>query len=113
DGSVPALPSGGSAGDEEFGRSAESRDGLRRRKERYVLDIPCNTSMRDLERQPPRRRKKGRGRKRKAPFQRVDTWAKSQPQSRWTRLTVRDAEKGPLEVKAIIVAATPTPHLRV
>jgi SRSO17 transposase len=103
DRSLPELPHGWITGDDEFGRSAKFRDELRRRKERYVLDIPCNTSMRDLERRPPRRRKKGRGRKRKAPFQRVDAWAKSQPQSRWTRLTVRDAEKGPLEVEAMMV----------
>jgi SRSO17 transposase len=103
DRSLPGLPHGWITGDDEFGRSAKFRDELRRRKERYVLDIPCNTSMRDLERRPPRRRKKGRGRKRKAPFQRVDAWAKSQPQSRWTRLTVRDAEKGPLEVEAMMV----------
>ena len=103
DRSLPGLPHGWITGDDEFGRSAKFRDELRRRKERYVLDIPCNTLMRDLERQPPRRRKKGRGRKRKAPFQRVDAWAKSQPQSRWTRLTVRDAEKGPLEVEAMMV----------
>jgi SRSO17 transposase len=103
DRSLPGLPHGWITGDDEFGRSAKFRDELRRRKERYVLDVPCNTSMRDLERQPPRRRKKGRGRKRKAPFQRVDAWAQSQPQSRWTRLTVRDAEKGPLEVEALRV----------
>ena len=103
DRSLPGLPHGWITGDDEFGRSAKFRDELRRRKERYVLDIPCNTLMRDLERRPPRRHKKGRGRKRKAPFQRVDAWAKSQPQSRWTRLTVRDAEKGPLEVDAMIV----------
>jgi SRSO17 transposase len=103
DRSLPGLRHGWIAGDDEFGRSAELRDELRRRKERYVLDIPCNTSMRDLEAQPPRRRKKGRGRKRKAPFQRVNAWAKGQPQSRWTRLTVRDAEKGPLEVEAMMV----------
>lgn len=103
DRSLPGLPHGWITGDDDFGRSAEFRDELRHRNERYVLDVPCNTAMRDLERRPPRRRKKGRGRKRKAPFQRVDAWAKSQPQSRWTRLTVRDAEKGPLEVEAMMV----------
>jgi SRSO17 transposase len=102
DRTLPGLPHGWITGDDELGRSAKFRSELRHRTERYVLDIPCNTLMRDLERRPPRRRKKGPGRKRKAPFQRVDAWAKSQPQSRWTRLTVRDAEKGPLEVDAMI-----------
>jgi SRSO17 transposase len=103
DRTLPGLPHGWITGDDEFGRSAKFRGELQHRKERYVLDIPCNTLIRDLERRPPRRRKNGRGRKRKAPFQRVDAWAQSQPQSRWTRLTVRDAEKGPLEVDAMMV----------
>jgi SRSO17 transposase len=97
DRSLPGLPHGWITGDDDFGRSAKFRGELRHRKERYVLDVPCNTLIRDLECRPPR------GRKRKAPFQRVDAWAKSQPQSRWTRLTVRDAEKGPLEVEAMMV----------
>ena len=101
--SLPGLPHGWITGDDEFGRSTKFRAELRNRAERYVLDVPCNTLIRDLECRPPRRRKKGRGRKRKAPFQRVDNWAKNQPQSRWTRLTVRDAEKGPLEVEAMMV----------
>ena len=103
DRSLPGLPHGWIAGDDEFGRSAEFRAALRRRKERYVLDVPCNTTVRDLEAPPPRRRKTGRGRKRKVPFQRADAWATRQPESRWTRLTVRDGEKGPLEVDAMTV----------
>ena len=83
--------------------SSEFRAALRRRQERYVLDVPCNTLVRDLERRRPRRRQAGRGRKREVPFQRVDAWAKSQPESRWVRLTVRDGEKGPLEVDAMTV----------
>ena len=82
---------------------AEFRAALRSRQERYVLDVPCNTSVRDLERRRPRRRHAGRGRKREVPFQRADVWAKSQPESRWARLTVRDGEKGPLEVDALTV----------
>ena len=99
---LAGLPHGWITGDDEFGRSSN----LRRAapcKERYVLDVPCNTLVRDLERRPPRRRKAGRGRKPKAPFQRVDAWAKGQPGSGWMRLTVRDAEKGPLEVEAMMV----------
>jgi SRSO17 transposase len=103
DRSLPGLPHGWITGDDEFGRATEFRAALRRRKERYVLDVPCNTAIRDLERRRPRRRRAGRGRKRKPPFQRVDSWAKGQPESRWIRLTVRDAEKGPLEVEAMTV----------
>ena len=67
DRSLPGLRHGWIAGDDEFGRSAKFRDELPRRKERYVLDIPCNTAMRDLETPPPRRRKKGRGRNARPP----------------------------------------------
>jgi SRSO17 transposase len=103
DRSLPGLPHGWIVGDDEFGRASEFRAELRRRHERYVLDVPCNTLVRDLERRPPRRRRAGCGRKRKAPFQRVDAWARSQPDSRWVRLAIRDAEKGPLEIDALKV----------
>jgi SRSO17 transposase len=103
DRSLPGLPHGWIVGDDEFGRASEFRAELRRRHERYVLDVPCNTLVRDLERRPPRRRRAGRGRKPKVPFQRVDAWARSQPDSRWVRLMIRDAEKGPLEVDALTV----------
>jgi SRSO17 transposase len=97
------LPHAWVAGDDEMGRPAQFRAWLRRHGERYVLDVPCNTSVRDLECRRPRRRRAGRGRKREVPFRRADTWAARQPESRWTRMTVRDAEKGPLEVEALTV----------
>ena len=40
DRSLPGLPHGWITGDDEFGRSAEFRDELRHRNERYVLDVP-------------------------------------------------------------------------
>ena len=101
DRSLPGLPHGWIVGDDEFGRASAFRAALRKRRERYVLDVPCNTLVRDLEARRPRRRHAGRGRKREVPFQRVDDWAKSQPESRWVRLTVRDGEKGPLQVDAM------------
>jgi SRSO17 transposase len=101
DRSLPGLAHGWIVGDDEFGRVSEFRAALRRRRERYVLDVPCNTLIRDLQRRRPRRLHAGRGRKREVPFQRVDAWAKSQPESRWVRLTVRDGEKGPLQVDAL------------
>lgn len=103
DRSLPGLPHGWIVADDEFGRASEFRAELRRRRERYVLDVPCNTLIRDLERRRPRRRHAGRGRKREVPFQRVDAWAASQPASRWVRMTVRAGEKGPLEVDAMTV----------
>ena len=103
DRSLPGLPHGWITGDDEFGRPAEFRAALRRRHERYVLDVPCNTAVRDLERRRPPRRKAGVGRKREVPFVRADVWAASQPASRWQRITVRAGEKGPLEVEAMTV----------
>ena len=103
DRSLPDLPHGWIAGDDEFGRASQFRAELRARKERYILDVPCNTLVRDLQKRRPPRKQAGVGRKREVPFQRVDEWAKVQPPSRWERLTVRDAEKGPLEVDAMTV----------
>lgn len=103
DRSLPGLPHGWIVGDDEFGRPTEFRAALRQRKERYVLDVPCNTMVRDLERRRPRRRRAGRGRKREVPFQRADVWAASQPESRWERIEVRAGDKGPLLVNAMVV----------
>ncbi|MCA1685248.1 MAG: IS701 family transposase, partial [Planctomycetia bacterium] len=97
------LPRAWVSGDDEMGRPAQSRGWLRRHGERYVLDVPCNTNVRDLERRRPPRRRAGRGRKREAPFRRADAWAARQPDSRWTRLTARDGERGPLQVDAMAV----------
>jgi SRSO17 transposase len=101
--SLPDMPHGWIAGDDEFGRVSQFRAKLRSRKERYILDVPCNTLVRDLQKRRPPRKKAGVGRKREVPFQRVDEWAKGQPESGWERVTVRDGEKGPLEVDAMAV----------
>jgi SRSO17 transposase len=97
------LPHAWVTGDDEMGRPAQFRGWLRRHNERYVLDVPCNTSVRDLECRRPRRRRAGRGRKREVPFCRADAWAARQPESRWSRLTIRDGERGPLRVDAMTV----------
>jgi SRSO17 transposase len=94
DRSLPGLPHGWIVGDDELGRAAEFRAALRRRSERYILDVPCNTTVRDLERRRPRRKKAGVGRKREVPFRRADSWAASQPESRWERITVATARRG-------------------
>jgi SRSO17 transposase len=104
DRSLPGLAHGWIVGDDELGRAAEFRAGLRQRSERYVLDVPCNTTVRDLEERRPPQKAAGVGRQREVPFQRADDWAASQPDSRWERVAVRDGEKGPLEVDAMIVS---------
>lgn len=103
DRSLPGLAHGWIAGDDEFGRASEFRAALRLRGERYVLDVPCNTTVRDLERRRPPRKRVGVGRKREVPFRRADAWAASQSETRWERLEVRPGEKGPLLVDAISV----------
>jgi len=96
----PRLPHSFVVGDEEFGRPTWFRKELSRLGKRYVLEVPSNTVIRDLEAIPPKPRF-DRGGLPVTPFRRVDAWAKKQPASKWTRLKIRDTEKGPLEFEAI------------
>ena len=102
-GAARTCPTPGSPATTRWAGPAQFRGWLRRHGERYVLDVPCNTNVRDLECRRPPRRRAGRGRKREVPFCRADAWAARQPESRWTRLTVRDGERGPLRVDAMTV----------
>lgn len=86
-------------GDEDFGRPQAFRAGLRDRGERYCLDVPRDTLVRDLGGRRPRRRSR-KGRQREVPFARVDDWTKALARSRWRRFKVRDGEKGPIGVEA-------------
>jgi SRSO17 transposase len=95
----PALPHGWVSGDDEMGRPAWFRRQLATRRERYLLAVPANTSIRDLEAEP-RPRASGRGWL-KPPFQPVRRWCESLLASAWTHVTVRDGEKGPLEVEIV------------
>jgi SRSO17 transposase len=93
------LPHGWVAGDDEFGRSSELRGLLRLHRERYVLDVPCNTLVRDLsQRRPPAREG---GRQRLPLFERADAWAARQPKGRWRKFRLRGGEKGPRQVKVL------------
>src|SRR6266571_605134 len=86
-------------GDDELGRHTRFRHELRERGERYVLGVPCTTTIRDLE--APWPEYSGRGRWPKAPWQSVTDWRKSLPADVWTHLTVRDGEKGPVEIEMV------------
>jgi SRSO17 transposase len=87
-------------GDDEFGRCSELRAALRSRRLRYVLDVPCNTLVRDpAERRPASREG---GRPRLPVFERVDRWVARQPAGRWRKVKVRDGEKGPRRVKVLL-----------
>ena len=94
------IPHAWITGDDEFGRVAEFRADLRRRGEGYVLDVPCNTLIRDLEAPPPSKRA-GRGRPPARPWLQVHEWMKQQPGQRWQTFAIRDGTKGPLQVRAL------------
>ncbi len=103
------LPHGWIAGDDEMGRCGPFRESLRTRGERSLLAVPSNTLVRDVEATPPEY--SGRGRHPKVPWQRVDRWCAAQSESAWTTLDVRDGEKGPLLIDALmcrVQARTPT-----
>jgi SRSO17 transposase len=93
------VPHGWVTGDDELGRHTQFRHALRERGERYVLGVPCNTTMRDLE--APLPAYAGRGRPSKAPWQSVTNWRQALPGDAWTHVTVRDGEKGPVEMAMI------------
>lgn len=98
----PEVSGGWVAGDDEFGRCTELRAQLRQRRLRYVLDVPCNTLVRELsERRPPSRPE---GKPRLPLFERVDHWVARQPQGRWRTVTIRAGEKGPLRVQVLLAS---------
>ena len=106
------LPHAWIAGDDEMGRSSRFRRDLRALDEQYLLDVPSNTNIRDLEVEPPAYC--GHGRVPKQPFQRVDTWCDSLNKAAWAQINVRDGEKGPLVleiVKRRVVARTERSHV--
>jgi SRSO17 transposase len=95
-----AIPHQWIAGDEDFGRPQAFRKGLRDRDERYCLDVPCDTLVRDLGARRPRRRSKTT-RRREVPFLRADGWTKGLSRRPWKRFKLRDGENGPIEAEAV------------
>jgi SRSO17 transposase len=94
------LPHTWVAGDDEMGRPSQFRLKLRGRNERYLLAVPSNTWIRDIEAPPPERTGRS-GPLPWNPFLRMDRWRESLPESAWTTIEVRDGEKGPLIVEAV------------
>ena len=95
----PLLPHGWITGDDEMGRPAWFRRELAESSERYLLAVPSNTTIRDLEAEPPAYR--GRGRRPKVAFQQVAKWCESLPAGAWTKVQVRDGAKRPVEVEIV------------
>jgi len=93
------LPHAWIAGDDEMGRSSAFRRDLQALEEQYLLAVPSNTLVRDLEAEPPEYR--GRGPRPQVPFVRVDRWREALPEDAWTTIDVRDGARGPLVVQAV------------
>ena len=93
------LPHSWIAGDDEMGRPYWFRRRLASLGERYLLAVPSNTAMRDLEVEPPVY--SGRGRRPGRPWHTMATWSQSLDDAAWQRLDVRDGSKGPLVVEAV------------
>lgn len=92
-----ALPHRWVTGDDEMGRNSQFRGELRAMNERYLLAVPSNTLVRDLDAPTPP--SGGPGRPRKVPFQRAENWLKTA--MNWTQIEVRAGERGPLVVEAV------------
>ncbi len=93
------LPHQWITGDDEMGRSSDFRRALRERGEQYLLAVPSNTLIRDLESADPTYC--GNGRPPKPPHWRADRWQRKQSKEKWIRIDVGDGEKGPTIVEAI------------
>jgi SRSO17 transposase len=93
------LPHRWIAGDDEMGRSSAFRRDLRALNERYLLAVPSNTLVRDLEAAPPEYA--GRGRRPETPFARADRWREALPENAWTTIEVRDGSRGPIVAQAV------------
>jgi SRSO17 transposase len=93
------VPHGWVTGDDELGRHTWFRQASRERSERYVLGVPCTTTMRDLETLPAAYQ--GRGRRPKPPWQSVTAWRQSLDPRAWRTFTVRDGEKGPVAIEMV------------
>jgi SRSO17 transposase len=94
-----SLPHSWIAGDDEMGRPYWFRRRLAAVGERYLLAVPSNTALRDLETEPPVY--SGRGRPGQRPWHSVETWSQALSEEAWQRLDVRDGSKGPLVVEAV------------
>jgi len=93
------LPHAWVAGDDEMGRSTRFRRDLDSRNEQYLLAVPSNTTIRDLEAEPPKSAKGGRPRK--VPFVQMRKWADQLSNDAWTSMKVRDGDKEPLTVDIV------------
>ena len=95
----PVLPHAWIAGDDEMGRPYWFRRRLAGLGERYLLAVPSNTLIRELETAPPV--SNGQGRQPQRPWQSVEQWSQALSDDAWKRIDVRDGSKGPLVVEVV------------
>jgi SRSO17 transposase len=101
------LPHAWITGDDEMGRPSWFRRRLDTLDERYLLAVPSNTQIRDLQVDPPPYA--GHGRYPNRPWVSVAAWAEERDDGNWTGIDVRDGAKGPLLVDVVkrrVVART-------
>ena len=104
----PLLPHAWISGDDEMGRSSRFRAELRRLGEHYLLAVPSNTTVRDLDGETPEWG--GRGRRPKRAFEQARTWSKSLPTEALTpskKRTDVTAKKRIMAPWAVILPAIP------
>lgn len=94
-----ALPHRWIVADDEFGRGYAFRGELQRMGERYLLEIPCNWAVRDINAAQPKMSGL-RGAPRKAPFVQARRWMSGLRKQDWEKVYVRDGTKAPLIVWA-------------
>lgn len=103
------LPHRWITGDDEMGHPKWFRRALRDLGEQYLLAVPFNTTVRDLERPRPERRPSGAGRPPERRFETLKHWTDALPEETWQEITVRCGDKGPLKLKMVkcrVVART-------
>jgi len=105
-----ALPHRWIAGDDEMGRPAWFRRRLAALDERYLLAVPSNTAIRDLETPLPEYR--GQGRRPARPWHSVQAWGQALAATAWRCLDVRDGVKGPLVVEIVTRRVVSRTHRR-
>jgi len=93
------LPHEWITGDDELGRPIAFRRTLHALGEQYLLAVPCNTKINVLGEEPANSQKVQQPSVRSSI--QITRWTAAQPEERWTKVDVRDTEKGPLIVELL------------